>query len=226
MTEQAIRTTVRGPYRNGIKRRQEIVDAAMEVFGQYGFHGGSLRTIARRVGTTSATLVAYFGTKEKLLETVLRYWHEQTSRDNQAYTGLDFYRAFITLMRFHLEHRGFIELFLSMSTEASDPDHPARPFIVWRQGVSVARFETELRTAASLGQIPPMSDTNFGFEGRLAVAVLDGAELQWLLDPSVNLEGIVALYVNTSIARWTGRQLAAVAEETAAWLKLHPTFGA
>jgi AcrR family transcriptional regulator len=215
----------RGPYRNGLQRRQQIVEAAGLVFGQYGFHGGSLRTIASRVGTTSATLVAYFRTKEGLLEAVLRHWHEGTAHDNRNYAGLDFYRSHIALMRYHLQHRGFIELFLTMSVEASDPAHPARPFILWRQGVSIERFEGELRTAVGRGEIAPMEEAEIRSEARLAIAVLDGTELQWLLDPSEDLEGLVTRYVNTSIARWTRRPLEVVAEETALWLAAHPVFG-
>ena len=60
----------RGHYRKGIKRRQDIVKAASEVFAEFGYSGGSIRTIADRVGASPATLMQCFGSKEGLLAAV------------------------------------------------------------------------------------------------------------------------------------------------------------
>ena len=64
----------RGQYRKGIKRRQDIVKAASEVFAEFGYSGGSIRTIADRVGASPATLMQHFGSKEGLLAAVLEDW--------------------------------------------------------------------------------------------------------------------------------------------------------
>ena len=45
--ESQVERGARGPYRNGVKRRRAIVTAAATAFGQYGYHGASLRQIAR-----------------------------------------------------------------------------------------------------------------------------------------------------------------------------------
>ena len=71
-------TPARGPYRTGIRRREQIVATAISVFGEYGFAGGSIRTIADRVGVSHATLLQHFGTKEGLLTAVLQEWDRQT----------------------------------------------------------------------------------------------------------------------------------------------------
>ena len=77
--------SARGPYRNGVKRRREIVMAAALAFGQYGYHGASLRQIADHVGTTNATLIAYFGSKEGLLIAVLEHWREETAPETDVF---------------------------------------------------------------------------------------------------------------------------------------------
>ena len=59
-------------------RRAEILDAAVKVFSEAGFHGGSLREIAERVGLSQPGLLHHFANKEHLLEAVLTY------RDDQA----------------------------------------------------------------------------------------------------------------------------------------------
>ena len=73
------------PFRNGVKRRRQIVMAAALAFGQYGYHGASLRQIADEVGTTNATLIAYFGSKEGLLVAVLEHWREETAPETDIF---------------------------------------------------------------------------------------------------------------------------------------------
>ncbi len=53
-------TIRRGPYRSGIKRRREIIDAASLVFARYGYAGASLRQMADDVGVTAAAFSRHF----------------------------------------------------------------------------------------------------------------------------------------------------------------------
>src|SRR6478609_1935597 len=69
---------VRGPTRPGLQKRRQIVAAAAAVFAELGYSGGSIRTIAERVGTSPATLLQHFGSKEGLLSAVLEEWDRQT----------------------------------------------------------------------------------------------------------------------------------------------------
>src|SRR5687768_11829323 len=62
----------RGSYAKGQAKRQEILDAALVVFGRSGFHSGSLREIAKRVNLTPAGLMHHFSGKEELFTEVLR----------------------------------------------------------------------------------------------------------------------------------------------------------
>ena len=52
MTSASTTARSRGPYRTGIRRREQIIDAATAVFAEYGYAGGSIRTIADRVGVS------------------------------------------------------------------------------------------------------------------------------------------------------------------------------
>ena len=51
----------------GEQRRREILRTAVEVFGEQGFRGSSLREIAARVGISEAGLLHHFGSKAALL---------------------------------------------------------------------------------------------------------------------------------------------------------------
>lgn len=47
-------------------REQQMLDAATEIFGKYGYHGASMDQIAEAVGISKPMLYAYFDSKEGL----------------------------------------------------------------------------------------------------------------------------------------------------------------
>ena len=50
----------------GPERREEILAAALRLFGQYGLYGVSTRQIAQAVGVSQPTLYAYFASKDQI----------------------------------------------------------------------------------------------------------------------------------------------------------------
>jgi len=194
-------TGARGPYRPGLKRRAEIVDAAVKVFATRGYGAGTIKDIADEVGITSAAVLRYF-TKEELLTEALSYWDARQSWVRTQKEGLAFFRELRGLMSDHIEHRGLLELYLTVSTEASGSEHPAHDFILSRFASSNATMQRKLRDAVRLGEIPAMSDAAIVYEATCMYAMLDGLEIQWLLNPRVDLVGLVGEYVDQAIARW------------------------
>jgi AcrR family transcriptional regulator len=55
-----------------LARRQEIVRAAANVFRQRGYESATLLDIAKTMGTDRASLYYYFGSKEELLQEIVR----------------------------------------------------------------------------------------------------------------------------------------------------------
>lgn len=53
-------------------RPQEIIDAAVEVFAEFGFAGAKMEEIARRASAAKGTLYRYFDTKEALFEAAVK----------------------------------------------------------------------------------------------------------------------------------------------------------
>lgn len=53
-------------------RPEEILDAALEVFGAQGFAGARLEDIARRAGVSKGTLYLYFDSKDALFREMVR----------------------------------------------------------------------------------------------------------------------------------------------------------
>jgi len=58
--------------RRPAERRREILDAAVQVFGEHGFDCSTIADVAKEAGVSAGTVVHYFGSKGGLFEEVLR----------------------------------------------------------------------------------------------------------------------------------------------------------
>ena len=202
MSSSAV-TTPRGPYRTGIRRREQIVATAIGVFGEYGYAGGSIRTIADRVGISHATLLQHFGSKEGLLTAVLQEWDRQTVESSlTGVAGLEYFRRLPEVMTAHLGNRGLLELFTTIAAEASSPAHPAHEFIQRRYADNLATLAVHLQYAVDSGEVALLTPAEIQREVRLVTAVLDGIGLQWLLDPSTDVTASVKTYVTRTTEAW------------------------
>jgi AcrR family transcriptional regulator len=54
-------------------KREHILSVAEELFGEKGFDGTSVRDIAQSAGVNLAMISYYFGSKEKLLESLIEF---------------------------------------------------------------------------------------------------------------------------------------------------------
>src|SRR4051794_1547025 len=203
MTSAGPTVRSRGPYRTGVRRRAQIIDAATSVFAEYGYAGGSVRTIADRISVSPASLLQHFGSKEGLLMAVLEDWDRRTVETQLTdVTGLDYFRRLPEVMAANVSNRGLLELFSTMAAEASSPPHPP-PAVIQRPYTHnlplLARPPPQTVDAGDIEALPP---AEISIEVRLVTAILDGIGLQWLLDPSTDVVTSTATYVNRTITGW------------------------
>lgn len=199
--------TARGPYRTGIERRQQIIASAAAVFTEFGYHGGSMRQIALQVGVTPAALTRHFESKADLLVAVLEWWRNETdSVMRPDVHGLAFFAELRSVMRYHLDHRGLLELFLTLSTEAINASHPAAAFVRTRYARMAGDLSRELATAVEHREVRALSAAEIERDCRTLMAVMDGVELQWLLDPSLDLLALFDLGFERISGGWQDEQ--------------------
>jgi AcrR family transcriptional regulator len=193
---------LRGPYKRGIERRRQVVATATEVFGEYGFRGGTLQQVADRVGGTPAAVLKLFGTKEKLLIAVLEHWGVMTREIVAQGTVENAYLdGFNRLMSYHVEHKGLLQLYTTMAAEASSPQHPANEFMTHRYRTTLEDMRGRFRTSALGGHLKKMTEEDIAHEAECLLAVLDGLEIQFLLNPAFDLERSFASYVDKVLER-------------------------
>ncbi len=57
-------------------KRQAILDAALSLFADQGFHGTSVPQIAQKAGVAAGTLYRYFEGKEAMVNVLYRHWRQ------------------------------------------------------------------------------------------------------------------------------------------------------
>ncbi len=195
---------LRGPYKPGIARRLQVVKAAVDVFGQYGFKGGTLQQVAERVGITPAAIEKLFGSKEQLLVAVLEHWgYETEDVIGPGTRGLAHLDAFRQLMKYHVRHKGLLELYIQMAAEATSPDHPARPFMIQRYNATLADMRHIFEDGINEGAFRPMTEQEIENEAEWLLATMDGLEIQFLLNPKFDLVGSFNRFVDHLVERLT-----------------------
>lgn len=176
----------RGSYAKGVARREEILESALDVIGRKGYQNASLKQIAELVGVTPAALLHYFGSKEELFTEVLRKRDEHDGMMPQTPNPVDGKSAFIDVIRHNTEVPGVVELFSRLSVDAVDPAHPAHQYFLERsEKLRESITDSFVHDAAHRATLDP--DTM----ARVIQAVADGLQLQWMIDRSVDMPGII-----------------------------------
>ncbi|MEU9389601.1 helix-turn-helix domain-containing protein [Streptomyces sp. NPDC048324] len=165
------------------ERRAEIVRAALEVIAERGYRGASLAAVAEKVGLTQQGLLHHFPTKEALLVAVLQ------ERDQWDAVPATRWRVDLlaSLVEYNAMRPGIIQTFSALLGESVTEGHPARGYFTQRYRQVRASMATVLR--AEYGDRLPNGLTPER-TAPLLVAVMDGLQYQWLLDPeSVDMPG-------------------------------------
>jgi AcrR family transcriptional regulator len=172
----------RGPYAKTSTRRREIVDAAVEVFRAGGYHKGSLRDVADRVGLSQAGLLHHYPSKDSLLEAVLT-WRDDDARDflgDPVPEGADLLRGLVRLAEYNESTPQLIELHVILSAEGALADHPLHAYFVNRHREVLGSTARAFERAAEDGALKPGVDPESA--ARNVLALMDGLQVMWLLD--------------------------------------------
>ncbi|MFG1669499.1 TetR/AcrR family transcriptional regulator [Streptomyces sp. Y7] len=178
------RSPGRGTYAVGDERRLRILDAAVEHFAQWGFHASSLARIAKDVGISQGGLLHHFRSKEDLLVQVLAHTDEA---DEAKFFSREFGSAaeclgvLVAIAEYNSTRLGRTRMFNVLAAEAGEPGHPAHAYFVERYGQVVGHLTVTLGRAVDAGELRPGTDP--AAVAQEVVAVMDGLQLQWVLDP-------------------------------------------
>jgi len=196
MTEQK-HPGIRGPYAKSAQRSIEILDAATTVFAAHGYSGGSLRDISRELNLSLTSIRHHFGSKYELLEAVLERADNTTSGNatfdfDAACAERGVASATLERVDSNLERAELLRLFAILSAESSAPAHPAHDWFVERY----RRKTDALARAFAFDQLQGRVDPgrNPQLLSRLLIGAWDGMQLQWLIDPSTDMNSAMRAF--------------------------------
>ena len=165
-------------------RREAILQAAMVTFGAKGYYNGSLVEVADQVGMTHAGVLHHFGSKDQLLLEVLEY-RDRTDVEHlegrQPPTGLGLFHHLVRTARLNSERPGIVQTYAVLSAESVTENHPGQAwfrdrYIVLRGLVKAALIEV-------CDAADPPREEDLDDAAAAVLAVMDGLQVQWLLDP-------------------------------------------
>jgi AcrR family transcriptional regulator len=176
----------------GTLRRQQILDAAVELFGEKGYRGSGLAALAERVGMTATGLLYYFGTKERLLLEVVAERDRVDAAEDLTLANLRH------MGRHNVETSELTRLYAVLSAESFDPEDPLHHFFVDRYQTARDLVGQVLLNELQAGRI--REDTDIEQMAHEIIGVLMGLETQWLTDPDhVDLAQRIETYIDRLI---------------------------
>ncbi len=184
----------RGSYAKGIAKREEILSRALEVIATEGYAGASVKAIADAVGLSQAGLLHYFDSKDELFTEILRKRDEVDAAhfgavDVDDVRAEDLRSGYVAVVRHNAEVPGLVQLFSRLAVEATDPQHPAHEYFLQRSVGLRTMYIDVLTRAQAEGALSASVDAEL--IARIMQAVADGMQLQWMLDPDVDMAAAV-----------------------------------
>jgi AcrR family transcriptional regulator len=179
----------------GDRRRQQILDAAVELFAAKGYRSTGVAALAERVGMTAPGMLYYFGSKEGLLrETVA-----ERDRASAPHAGdVGDLASLRDIGKHNVETATLVRLYVVLGAESFDPDDPLHDFFVERY--ETARALTRMLLERELAARRIRADADIDQLAREIIAVIMGLEVQWLADPErVDLETSIRDYIDRLI---------------------------
>ena len=167
-----------------LARRREILDAAVEIFGSRGYTGGTLQEIADQVGMTHAGILHHFGSKHALLVEVLRHRDETDVADLDGQhipDGMPLFRHLVRTALLNAHRAGIVQAYVVLSAESVTAGHPGRDFFEKRYRTLRAEVAHAFAVVCAERGITAPDTVDVASAGILAV--MDGLQVQWLLDP-------------------------------------------
>jgi AcrR family transcriptional regulator len=176
--------------------RERVLRSALRAIAATGFHGSSLAGIAADAGLTTAGLLHHFPSKEHLLVAVLA---ERDRLDGvrfhlAGFRGLAALDRLVELVEHNTMVPGLVQAYTVLMGESVGEDHPARDWFRDRYPRRRANIAGAIQAGIDSGEIRPDADCD-ALAAEI-VAMMDGLQVQWVLNPDqVDMAAVFADYV-------------------------------
>lgn len=169
----------------GEKRREELLDAALQVFSIEGYSGASVAQVAGIVGISVAGLLHHFPSKISLLMGVLDRRDKANSRiaeevrTDKSLSGL--LGSLRAINRSNATAPGVVRAFTILNAESLVEGHPAWEWFQERYQIIHGRLIGQFTDLVQAGEV--RADVDLPGLVQEILAMMDGLQIQWLRFP-------------------------------------------
>ncbi|WP_037496661.1 TetR/AcrR family transcriptional regulator [Solirubrobacter soli] len=165
----------------GREQRERILRAALRLFTAQGFRGASLDAVAAEVGISRQGVLHYFPSKTLLLLGVLDLRDETSIARAEERHETDFADGLIGVVADNQREPDLVRLYTVLAAESVAPEHPGHDHFQERYRGVRAALAHGIDEAQQAGELDAGIDAVH--LATLLTAVMDGLQLQFLLDP-------------------------------------------
>jgi AcrR family transcriptional regulator len=186
----------------GSETKRAILEAAMALYARAGVNGTGLAAIGEAAGVTHAGVLYHFGSSRDLLLAVLderdrRFWRE-TAETWEGRSGIEALRQLPRLAEWNARNFSLAKLFTVLEAENLETGTAAHDYFVERRRRVRRRVQRAIETGQRNGEI--RLDVDARVKADEAVAFMDGAQLNAILDPQVDIVAIFETYTEALVA--------------------------
>jgi AcrR family transcriptional regulator len=173
-------------------RREQILTAALSCFGEKGYHASTMDDLVRASGLSKGSLYWHFQSKEEVFLALFDSFSEELygGWDSVAESGADALEVLRGGWEFTVQSFSSQRIFLLAWADFFN--HPAgRTRMSDAYKIARHKFEAIIERGREAGSLRSGAPANMVAAG--LVASLEGLFLQWLVDPTFDLEANVAV---------------------------------
>ncbi|EWS80517.1 TetR family transcriptional regulator [Brachybacterium phenoliresistens] len=181
--------------------REAALRAAIELIAQQGYAATSMAQVAAAAGISPSGLAHHFPSKNALLGAVLDHRDAEDTfvreRSHEPWSAFD---HMVHVARRNMGRRRLVALYMTMIGEAVAPEHPAHAWMVRHYADVLDTLRDQLRADQQRGTV--REDAPVEAIARSMVSLMDGLQVQWLLDESVDMAAVLAESVAAMKRTW------------------------
>lgn len=181
---------------------EHALRVAFDLISAQGYAATSMAQVANAAGLSNTGLIHHFNTKQALLAAVLKRRDEIDIRA-LGVAGPEPWGAveqFIGLARANTNRPQLVRLFVMVTGEAVDQRHPAHQWMLKHYDQTAARMLEGLRADQAAGHI--IAEAPLESITRTWIALWDGLQIQWLLDPALDMVAELERHLDALKRRW------------------------
>lgn len=182
--------------------RDGALRAAIDLIAEQGYAATSMAQVAEAAGISPSGLAHHFPSKAALLGAVLDHRDAMDALPPpEGEEGpWDAFDQLVVLAGTNMERRQLVALYTTMIGEAIAPAHPAHGWMRRHFDLVLELLRETIRTGQERGLV--RQDAPVDRLARETIALMDGLQVQWLLDPTVDMAEVMAQHVEELKRTW------------------------